>query len=95
MREVAVTEGDKVSAQMKFGYAVNGYGVGDLVKFVNEATEKEVDALCKEYEAAYEMAADLKKGGKRHKSVREAARIEARLARISDERRFQGFHHDV
>ncbi len=85
MREVAVTEGDKVSAQMKFGYAVNGYGVGDLVKFVNDATEKEVDALCKEYEAAYEVAADLKKGGKRHKSVREAARIEARSARIFSE----------
>jgi L-arabinose isomerase len=45
MREVAVTEGDKVSAQIKFGFAVNGYGVGDLVKVVNEVSEKEIDAL--------------------------------------------------
>ena len=46
MREVAVTEGDKVAAQMKFGFAVNGHGVGDLVKVVNTATDKEIDALC-------------------------------------------------
>ena len=37
MREVAVTEGDKVAAQMQFGYSVNGYGVGDLVEFVNDS----------------------------------------------------------
>ena len=44
MREVAVTEGDKVSAQMQFGFSVNGYGVGDLVKRVNEVTDEEIDA---------------------------------------------------
>ena len=91
MREVAVTEGDKVSAQMKFGYAVNGYGVGDLVKFINEATEKEVDALIKTYDAAYEIAPDLKKGGKRHKSVREAARIEVGLRAFLANGNFKGF----
>ncbi len=95
MREVAVTEGDKVSAQMKFGFAVNGYGVGDLVKAVNEATEKEIDALCKTYEATYEISGDLKKGGKRHKSVREAARIEIGLRAFLTNRRIQGFHHNV
>ena len=62
MREVAVTEGDKVAAQMKFGFSVNGYGVGDLVKLVNAATDKEIDALVKKYEATYEVAADLRKG---------------------------------
>src|SRR5512135_3447845 len=71
MREVAVTEGDKVAAQMQFGYSVNTHGVGDLVKVVNAISDKQVDALCKEYEAAYEMAADLKKGGQRHNSVRD------------------------
>jgi L-arabinose isomerase len=91
MREVAVTEGDKVSAQMKFGYAVNGYGVGDLVKFINEATEKEVDALIKAYDEAYEITPDLKKGGKRHKSVREAARIEAGLRAFLANGNFKGF----
>ncbi len=79
MRSVAVTEGDKVEAQAKFGFAVNGYGVGDLVALVNTASEKELDALCKEYEATYEMSADLRKGGARHSSVREAARIELGL----------------
>jgi len=79
MRSVAVTEGDKVEAQAKFGFAVNGYGVGDVAALVNAATEKEVDALCKEYEATYEMSADLRKGGERHSSVREAARIELGL----------------
>ena len=81
MREVAVTDGDKVAAQLKFGFSVNTHGVGDLVKLVNAATDKEIDALCKTYEATYEMSADLRKGGKRHKSIREAARIELGNAR--------------
>jgi len=91
MREVAVTEGDKVSAQIKFGFAVNGYGVGDLVKVVNEVSEKEIDAIVKEYEAVYEIAADLKKGGKRAKSVREAARIELGLRAFLEAGGFKGF----
>ena len=91
MREVAVTEGDKVSAQIKFGFAVNGYGVGDLVKVVNEVSEKEIDALVKTYEAVYEIAGDLKKGGKRHKSVREAARIELGLRAFLEGGNFKGF----
>jgi L-arabinose isomerase len=91
MREVAVTEGDKVAAQIKFGFAVNGYGVGDLVKLVNEASEKDIDALVKTYEAAYDLADDLKKGGKRHKSVREAARIEAGLRAFLAAGDFRGF----
>ena len=91
MREVAVTEGDKVSAQMKFGFAVNGYGVGDLVKRVNDVGEKEVDELTREYADRYTMAADLQKGGKRHKSVREAARIELGLRAFLTGGGFQGF----
>jgi len=91
MREVAVTEGDKVAAQYKFGYSVNGYGVGDLVKLVSAATEKEVDSLVKEYEAAYEVAPDLRKGGKRHKSIREAARIELGLRAFLGAGNFKGF----
>jgi L-arabinose isomerase len=79
MRSVAVTEGDKVEAQAKFGFAVNTWGVGDVAALVNAATEKQVDALCAEYADAYEMSADLRKGGKRHSSVREAARIEIGL----------------
>ena len=91
MREVAVTEGDKVAAQIRFGYAVNGYGVGDLVKVVNEISEKEVDQLLAAYEATYEVAPDLRKGGRRHKSVREAARIELGLRAFLSAGNFKGF----
>jgi L-arabinose isomerase len=91
MREVAVTEGDKVAAQVKFGFAVNGYGVGDLVKLVNAVSDKEVDVLLKKYEAAYAVAADLRRGGKRHKSVREAARIELGLRAFLTGGNFKGF----
>jgi L-arabinose isomerase len=91
MREVAVTEGDKVSAQMKFGFSVNTYGVGDLVKGVNAISEKQVDALIKEYEAIYDIATDLKKGGKRHKSVRVAAKIELGIKQFLTEGGFKGY----
>ncbi|HEX7651872.1 MAG TPA: L-arabinose isomerase [Verrucomicrobiae bacterium] len=91
MREVAVTEGDKVAAQMKFGFSVNTHGVGDLVKVVNAVTDKEVDALCKEYEALYEMTGDLKQGGKRHKSVRAAARIELGIKNFLTTGGFKGY----
>jgi len=91
MREVAVTEGDKVSAQIKFGFSVNTHGVGDLVKVVNAVTEREVDGLCKTYAEAYEMTSDLKKGGKRHKSVRDAARIELGIRQFLTAGGFKGY----
>lgn len=76
MREVAVTEGDKVSAQIQFGVSVNGYGVGDLVKLVNEVSESDIDALVKEYETLYHIGAEGKKGGKYAENVRYQARLE-------------------
>ena len=79
MREVAVTEGDKVEAQRRFGYAVDGYGLGDLVAHVGAAGEAAVDALCEEYAESYTMMASLLPGGTRHSSLREAARIELGL----------------
>ncbi|MCU0771140.1 MAG: L-arabinose isomerase [Verrucomicrobia bacterium] len=91
MREVAVTEGDKVAAQMRFGYSVNTHGVGDLVKVVNAVTETDVDALIKEYEATYTVTAALKRGGNRHKSIREAARIEIGLRAFLKGGHFKGF----
>jgi len=60
MREVAVTEGDKVEAQMKFGYTVNGYGVGELVKYVNVVSDSQADKLIKEYEEKYSIASNTK-----------------------------------
>src|SRR5690349_20772804 len=66
MRAVAVTEGDKVEAQLKLGYSVNGYGVGDLVQHVQQASDADIDQLISAYESQYTIAADLRKGGARH-----------------------------
>ena len=59
MRQVAVTEGDKVEAQIRFGTEVNGYGVGELAKRIGEATDAEIDRLVGEYDQQYAMAAEL------------------------------------
>src|SRR5262249_44068871 len=67
MREVAVTEGDKVEAQLRLGVSVNGYGVGDLVEEVNAIPDAEVDRLVGEYEAAYDLSPELAAGGARRR----------------------------
>jgi L-arabinose isomerase len=79
MRDVAVTEGDKVEAQLRFGVSVNTYGVNDLVALVDEVSDAEVDALIEEYADAYEIVPELTAGGDRHESLRYGARIEAGL----------------
>ncbi|MCK5316157.1 MAG: L-arabinose isomerase, partial [Anaerolineales bacterium] len=79
MREVAVTEGDKVEAQLKFGWSVNGYGVGELVAVIEQVTDKQIDQLCEQLESEYKMQDVLKKGGENHPSLRESARIEIGL----------------
>ncbi|HUA38169.1 MAG TPA: L-arabinose isomerase [Candidatus Sulfopaludibacter sp.] len=91
MREVAVTEGDKVAAQIKFGFAVNGYGVGDLGKHLDATTDGQIKALLKEYKASYVVAPELRKNGSRHESLREAARIEIALRAFLREGGFKGF----
>lgn len=91
MRSVSVTEGDKVAAQMRLGYAVQGHGVGDLVTMVNQATDAEIDALVQEYVDSYRTADDLKPNGARHGSVREAARIELGLRRFLEDGGFKAF----
>ena len=79
MRDVAVTEGDKVEAQLRFGVSVNTYGVNDLVALVDEVTDGEVDALIEQYADAYEVVPELAADGDRHDSLRYGARIEAGL----------------
>lgn len=91
MRHVAVTEGDKVEAQMQFGFSVNTHGIGDLVAVINAVSEKDIDALVNEYAAAYTLAADLEAGGSRHASLREAARIELGLQHFLEEGKYIGF----
>jgi len=91
MREVAVTEGDKVTAQVRFGYSVNGYGVGDLVQCLKEISDSEVDALVAEYEQAYSIAADLSQGAPQRDSLRDGARIELGLRAFLSAGSFKGF----
>src|SRR5438270_2319179 len=66
MREVAVTEGDKVAAQARFGYSVDAYGIGDLVECVDEVSDEAVSRLCAEYEETYNVAKELCRTGARH-----------------------------
>jgi L-arabinose isomerase len=91
MRQVAVTEGDKVTAEANFGYAVNGYGLGDLVRHVDGASDAAVDSLCREYEETYKVAKVLRNGGDRHASLRDGARIELGLRSFLEEGGFKGF----
>jgi L-arabinose isomerase len=91
MRDVAVTEGDKVEAQLQFGYDVYGYGVGDLVKSVNEVSDAEIDQLVQSYLDEYEVAPELRPGGERHASVCEGARIEIGLRNFLSAGNFKAF----
>ncbi len=76
MRQVAVTEGDKVEAEIKLGWSINGYGIGDLVKIVNQVSEKEIDNLVLEYKEKYIINTT------KIESIREQAKIEIALERF-------------
>ncbi len=91
MREVAVTEGNKVAAQMQLGYSINGYGMGDLVKYVKEVTDAQIRALVAEYAASYTLAPGTRAGGAKHQAVLEAARIELGLRAFLKAGNFSGF----
>src|SRR3984885_12736416 len=79
MRYVAVTDGDKVEAEMKFGFSVNTHGIGDLVKVINEVSDTDLNTLLQEYEDRYKLADKLRKGADAHQSLIEAAKIEIGL----------------
>lgn len=91
MREVAVTEGDKVAAQLRLGYSVHGHGVGDLVRVVDAVTDAEIDAAVRDYGERYEVAAALRAGGARHQTLRDGARIEIGLRHFLQDGNFKGF----
>jgi len=91
MREVAVTEGDKVTAQVQFGFSINGYGLGDLVPMVNQVGEGQIDRLIENYESSYSVGAELRKNGSKAKSLRDAARIELGLRSFLEKGGFKGF----
>lgn len=91
MRQVAVTEGDKVEAEMKFGFSVNTHGVGDLVARIKKVKAKEIEEMIAVYNMQYNLSAALKKNGKRHDSLREAARIEAGIRAFLQEGGYKGY----
>jgi L-arabinose isomerase len=91
MREVAVTEGDKVEAQIRFGFSVNGFDSSDITKQIEKVTEADTDQLVAEYEASYTLAPALQKGGAKRESLVEAARIELGLRAFLVEGGFGAF----
>ena len=91
MRDVAVTEGDKVEAQLRLGISVNTYGVNDLVSAVDSADPSTVDSIVDDYEASYAVVPELRRGGDRHASLVYAARIEAGLRSFLEDGGFNAF----
>lgn len=79
MRYVAVTEGDKTEAEIRFGVQVNTWGVNELADAVAAASDAQIDALIDEYEELYEIVPELRCGGERHQSLRDGAAIEVGL----------------
>jgi L-arabinose isomerase len=91
MRDVAVTEGDKVAAQLQFGFSVYGYGVGDLVDAVHDVADGAADKLAAVYEQTYAVEACLRRGGDQYQALREAARIELGLTAFLENGSFKAF----
>lgn len=79
MRYVAVTEGDKTEAELRFGVQVNTWGVNELADAVADADPADVDALVAEYEELYDVVPELRRGGAAHESLRDGAAIELGL----------------
>ena len=91
MREVAVTDGDKVEAQRRLGFSINGYGLGDLVAVVGAASDAEVDQLIETYLDEYDVVPSLRPGGERAASLRDGARIELGLRQFLGDGGFGAF----
>ncbi|MGD8778498.1 MAG: L-arabinose isomerase [Ignavibacteria bacterium] len=91
MREVAVTEGDKVEIQIKLGASVNGYGIGDLVKYVDAVTGAELKETLEDYYSKYKVVDELKEGGAKHQMLADAAKIEIGMRKFLQAGDFKGF----
>jgi L-arabinose isomerase len=91
MREVAVTEGDKVEAQMKFGFATNGFGPEDLMQYIDDVSTSDINSLMDEYGSAYNLANGLQPSGDKRSSLVEAARIEIGLRHFLDSGGFKAY----
>ncbi len=91
MRQVAVTDGDKVAAEMAFGFSVNTYAVGDLVSVINQVSEEAVNQLTEEYENSYSLVSSLRKGGDQFYALQDAARIELGMKYFLRDGGFKGY----
>ncbi len=91
MREVAVTDGDKVAAQIKFGFSVNTWAVGDLVQVVNSISDGDISALVDEYESSYRLTPAAQVHGEKRQNVLDAARIELGMKRFLEQGGFHAF----
>jgi L-arabinose isomerase len=91
MREVAVTEGDKVEAQIRFGVSVNGYDSSDVTKHIEKVTDQQLNDLLAVYEASYHLTPSLKEGGAQRQSLADAAKIELGLRAFMEEGGFGAF----
>jgi L-arabinose isomerase len=92
MRNVAVTEGDKVEAHMRFGWSVLGFGVGDLAHHVNQVTENQLLVLMDEYADTYKISHKITNDNNgMHEKLLEAARIELGLTSFLEEGGFKAF----
>lgn len=79
MRNVAVTDGDKVGAHIQFGWQVDGYGIGDLTEVMNNVTDAEIEALYEEYDKLYVISDETKRDEAKVASIKEQAKIELGL----------------
>jgi len=91
MRTVAVTEGDKVAAQVRFGMSIDGFGIGDLVERVAAVSAGDVDTLIEGYHEMYSVSPALQAGGERHGALRHAAQVELALRAFLDEGGYKAF----
>lgn len=91
MRNVAVTDGDKIEAQIKFGWTVDYYGIGDLVGEMGKVSEEAVENLFKEYSALYELPTEANEPGHVRDAILEQARIELGLKSFLSERNYNAF----
>lgn len=91
MREVAVTEGDKVAAQMRFGFSVNGFDSSEVVSHINKVTDTDLNKLLAIYKDSYNLTAALKEGGDQRESLVDAAKIELGLRAFLEEGGYNAF----
>lgn len=91
MREVAVTEGDKVEAELRFGYSVNGFGVGDVVEYIQAVSDQRVTEQLEQFAAEYTLDPELEEGGAGRENLRQAARIELGMTDFLEQGGFKAF----